>query len=175
MLVLLNLLLPSRVYTPDLKALRQLYELLDGEQWTNNRGWIVHPCGEDTTYCNDWELAKCEADSTHCLPWHLDPCNDEAISWYGVACVDPCNEVWDGGSCKAGRITQVSLGDNNVARGERDAERVDHAIGRRVVGRRDDALRRREERGGAAGEKHDQKEAGHFVESGAARAVLRRV
>ena len=114
MLNLLALLLPSRVYTPDLKALRHLYELLDGEQWTNNRGWIVHPCGEDTTYCNDWELAKCEADSTHCLPWHLDPCNDEAISWYGVACVDPCNEVWDGGSCKAGRITQVSLGDNNL-------------------------------------------------------------
>ena len=44
-----------------------------------------------------------------------------------------------------------------------------------VVGRRDDALRRREERGGAAGEKHDQKEAGHFVESDAVRAVLRRV
>ena len=65
MLNLLALLLPSRVYTPDLKALRHLYELLDGEQWTNNRGWIVHPCGEDTTYCNDWELAKCEADSTH--------------------------------------------------------------------------------------------------------------
>ena len=114
MLNLLALLLPSRVYTPDLKALRQLYELLDGEQWTNNRGWIVHPCGEDTTFCNDWELAKCAEDSTHCLPWHLDPCNDEAISWYGVACVDPCNEVWDGGSCKAGRITQVSLGDNKL-------------------------------------------------------------
>ena len=114
MLNLLALPFPSRVYTPDLKALRQLYELLDGEQWTNNRGWIVQPCGDDTTYCNDWELAKCEADSTHCLPWHLDPCNDEAISWYGVACVDPCNEVWDGGSCKAGRITQVSLGDNNL-------------------------------------------------------------
>ena len=62
MLPLLAQLL-ARVYTPDLKALRQLYELLDGEQWTNNRGWIVHPCGEDTTYCNDWELAKCEADA----------------------------------------------------------------------------------------------------------------
>ena len=37
MLNLLALLLPSRVYTPDLKALRQLYELLDGEQWTNSR------------------------------------------------------------------------------------------------------------------------------------------
>ena len=82
MLPLLAQLL-ARVYTPDLKALRQLYELLDGEHWTNNRGWIVQPCGDDTTYCNDWELAKCEADSTHCLPWHLDPCNDEAISWYG--------------------------------------------------------------------------------------------
>ena len=35
MLPLLAQLL-ARVYA-DLKALRQLYELLDGEQWTNNR------------------------------------------------------------------------------------------------------------------------------------------
>ena len=41
--------------------------------------------------------------------------DDEAISWYGVACVDPCYTPIDGADCRFGRITGLNLQFNGLS------------------------------------------------------------
>lgn len=87
LLAALPVLVRSKVRRADKAALIHFYKLLGGPYWTKNDGWDVDGGG--------------------------DPC-DSYSSWYGVRCDDPCNEMWDGPDCKFGRITVISLFDNNL-------------------------------------------------------------
>ncbi len=69
------------------KALINLFKLLGGPYWTNNDGW--DPDGG------------------------TDPC-EVYDRWYGVGCIDPCDIYRDGPSCAFGRITALTLRDNNL-------------------------------------------------------------
>ena len=71
----------------DKEALIQLYTLLGGEYWTQNSGW--DPDGA------------------------TDPC-DMDTRWFSVGCIDPCDYYRDGPDCAFGRITALTLNDNNL-------------------------------------------------------------
>ena len=71
----------------DKAALIQLFKLLGGPYWTHNDGW--DPDGG------------------------TDPCNLEE-RWRGVGCIDPCDIYRDGPTCAFGRITALTLRDNNL-------------------------------------------------------------
>ena len=71
----------------DKAALIHLFKLLGGPHWTKNDGW--------------------DADGG------TDPC-DVRHRWFGVGCIDPCDIYRDGDSCAYGRITALSLRDNNM-------------------------------------------------------------
>ena len=71
----------------DKQALISLFKLLGGQYWTNNHGW--DPDGG------------------------ADPC-DVRNRWHGVGCIDPCDIYRDGPTCAFGRITALTLRDNNL-------------------------------------------------------------
>jgi len=77
----------SGVRAADKEALISLFKLLGGPYWTKNDGW--DPDGGS------------------------DPC-DVATRWHGVGCIDPCDIYRDGASCAFGRITALTLRDNNL-------------------------------------------------------------
>ena len=70
------------------QSLIEFYKQLGGPYWTNNDGW--DPDGG------------------------ADPCDPKA-RWYGVGCIDPCDIYRDGPSCAFGRITALTLRDNNIS------------------------------------------------------------
>ncbi len=74
-------------YTPDKMALQDFFKYMDGARWHHNDHW--DPEGGN------------------------DPCNFDT-HWYGVGCIDPCDIYRDGYNCKAGRITALTLHDNNM-------------------------------------------------------------
>ena len=74
-------------YTPDKLALQDFFKLMDGARWHHNDHW--------------------DAEGGN------DPCNFDT-HWYGVGCIDPCDIYRDGYNCKAGRITALTLHDNNM-------------------------------------------------------------
>ena len=71
----------------DKEALISLFRLLGGPFWGRNNGW--------------------DADGG------TDPC-DLRNKWYGVGCIDPCDIFRDGPDCAFGRITALTLRDNNL-------------------------------------------------------------
>ena len=77
----------SGCYTPDKEALQDFFKYMDGARWHHNDHW--DPEGGN------------------------DPCNYDT-HWYGVGCIDPCDVYRDGYNCKAGRITALTLHDNNL-------------------------------------------------------------
>ena len=74
-------------YTPDKLALQDFFKFMDGARWHHNDHW--------------------DAEGGN------DPCNFDT-HWYGVGCIDPCDIYRDGYNCKAGRITALTLHDNNM-------------------------------------------------------------
>ena len=74
-------------YTPDKLALQDFFKSMDGARWHHNDHW--------------------DAEGGN------DPCNFDT-HWYGVGCIDPCDIYRDGYNCKAGRITALTLHDNNM-------------------------------------------------------------
>jgi len=84
----LLLSLPSaraKARVADHEALNSLFQLLGGAYWTRNDGW----------------------------PDGGDPC-EIRHKWHGVGCIDPCDIYRDGPSCAFGRITALTLRDNNL-------------------------------------------------------------
>ena len=73
--------------TKDKFALQKLFKDLDGYSWGRWDHW--DPEGG------------------------TDPCNYDT-HWYGVGCIDPCDIYRDGTACTAGRITALTLHDNNM-------------------------------------------------------------
>ena len=73
--------------TKDKYALQRLFKDLDGPTWGRSDHW--DPAGGN------------------------DPCNFNT-HWYGVGCIDPCDIYRDGTDCTAGRITALTLHDNNM-------------------------------------------------------------
>ena len=73
--------------TPDKRALQDFFKYMDGARWHHNDHW--DPEGGN------------------------DPCNFDT-HWYGVGCIDPCDIYRDGYECRAGRITALTLHDNNM-------------------------------------------------------------
>lgn len=89
-LMLAALLPPAQGLTrrADKAALIDFFKLLGGPHWHNNDGW--------------------DADGGS------DPCADMEDRWHGVGCIDPCDPYRDGPTCKFGRITALTLADNNL-------------------------------------------------------------
>ena len=77
----------GRIRTPDLDALLELFKFMGGMHWDRNEGW--DPEGQ------------------------TDPCNFDE-HWFGVGCIDPCDIYRDGPTCKAGRVTALTLRKNNL-------------------------------------------------------------
>ena len=111
---LLQLLAPSvaRVRPSELQALWHLYENGGGANWRDNEHWDLSkdPCRmlrARVPYrgaaAEDWSAVP-----MHSNTWY------EATPWYGVGCIDPCDDYLDGDMCTAGRIVSLRLRANNL-------------------------------------------------------------
>merc|ERR1712167_147787 len=52
-----------------------------------------------------------------------NPC-DSTARWYGVGFMDPCDAYRDGETCRAGRITGLNLGSNNLTGAINDFRKI---------------------------------------------------
>ena len=98
----------ARVRPSELAALMYLYEHTDGANWKNSTNWDV-------------TKDPCRAFSAR-VPYRYSDASTElfqgeikATPWYGVGCVDPCDDYLDGPGCTVGRITSLRLSGNNLA------------------------------------------------------------
>ena len=129
----------ARVRPSEAGALWALYEAGGGAQWTNNEHWNVHsdPCRKfEAPVPNRFNDMRSELFSVwHVLPTQPAPCpaapplkycrvdsrwcagpgaRFPATPWFGVGCMDPCDDYLDGEGCTAGRVSSLRLGDNNL-------------------------------------------------------------
>ena len=108
LLVHVALLLLARVRPKELAALWQLYEATDGANWVDNTGW-----NNSTDPCRRFEaLVPHGPRDQAAVPFTGAKYN--ATPWYGVGCIDPCDDYLDGPGCTAGRIVSLVQKDNNL-------------------------------------------------------------
>lgn len=96
----------------ELNALWALYESTDGANWTNSLNWRKDndPCRRSSS------PAMYRKEDEAPTPFK----EGEVVTaqeWFGVGCIDPCDDYLDGPGCTAGRINSVYLRNNNL-RGE---------------------------------------------------------
>ena len=110
-LLALAIVLPysgARLRPAEHDALWQLYEATQGASWTNNDGWdrATDPCRKTRTRTiNYFDSHATEARSGT---------RYNATPWFGVGCLDPCDDYLDGFHCTAGRVSSLLLGSNNL-------------------------------------------------------------
>ena len=84
-----------------------LYNATSGPSWLNNTNWGTgDPCRKFATRKpNPMGSLAATAMSDEYY---------EATPWFGVGCLDPCDDVLDGEACTAGRILSLDLAENGL-------------------------------------------------------------
>ena len=91
----------ARMRTAEVNALWQLYEQSNGWNWTENTNW--DPAKDP---CRFFRVKKPHLDEQEVWwggEWY------EPTPWYGVTCMDPCDDYLDGDACFSGRATALRL------------------------------------------------------------------
>ena len=92
----------GRVRPSERDALWALYEAADGANWLHNENWDLakDPCRKHSTRVPFRTFAS--------EPFQQDA-TFEPTPWFGVGCIDPCDDYLDGENCTAGRIISLKL------------------------------------------------------------------
>ena len=102
----------ARPRTSELQALLHLYEYGGGPAWTSKENWAndTDPCRKVASRVPfrplDGEFAAVPYKAGQQFP---------ATPWFGIGCVDPCDDYLDGDQCTAGRITSIRLRANGLS------------------------------------------------------------
>jgi len=106
----------ARVRPAERAALWHLYELTNGANWTSAENWS--PMDPDEPAAGD----PCRK-TRSAVPYRVSDAATSALvpglhyeptPWYGVGCIDPCDDYLDGPNCTAGRVVSIRLRDNNL-------------------------------------------------------------
>ena len=110
-LVLLFLAIVSaRMRPSEVDALWWLYEATSGAAWVDNTGW-----NPTTDPCRKFEApVPYRWDSGATVPFQPGALYTPT-PWYGVGCVDPCDDYLDGPGCAVGRATLLELRANGLS------------------------------------------------------------
>mmetsp|Transcript_52541 Transcript_52541/g.104432 ORF Transcript_52541/g.104432 Transcript_52541/m.104432 type:complete len:412 (-) Transcript_52541:440-1675(-) len=97
----------GRVRLAERNALWALYEATNGANWTNNSHWdfAKDPCRKHSMQIPHRTFAAEPFEKASVF---------EATPWYGVGCLDPCDDYLDGEGCTAGRIVSLRLRSNGL-------------------------------------------------------------
>lgn len=103
----------ARVRPSEAQALLYLYNQSSGASWINNGHWDItkDPCRKVSAPVPYRGFAS--ASEFAAQPFKPGQ-RYEATPWYGVGCVDPCDDYLDGDGCTAGRITGLALPRNGL-------------------------------------------------------------
>lgn len=98
----------ARVRPSEHAALMSLYEATSGATWANNEHWdrTKDPCRLNGGPVPHRGFAT--------QPFRTDV-RYEPTPWFGVGCIDPCDDYLDGPDCTAGRILSLRLRDNGLS------------------------------------------------------------
>ena len=111
-MLLLCTLSAARVRPSELQALWHLYENAGGANWHDNEHWDLSkdPCRMLRARVPYRGAAAGEWSATAYDPnaWY------EPTPWFGVGCIDPCDDYLDGDNCTAGRIVSLRLRANGL-------------------------------------------------------------
>ena len=106
------ILTTGRIRQAEHNALAYLYHATNGPSWTNNNGWDVGENGTDP--CRRTRaLVPYGPRSEATVPYTGRVYN--ATPWFGVGCLDPCDDYLDGFDCTAGRISSILLRENGMS------------------------------------------------------------
>ena len=106
------ILTAGRIRQAEHNALAYLYHATNGPSWTNNNGWDVGENGTDP--CRRTRApVPYGPRSEATVPYTGRVYN--ATPWFGVGCLDPCDDYLDGFDCTAGRISSIMLRENGMS------------------------------------------------------------
>lgn len=92
----------GRVRPAERDALWALYQATGGADWTNKENWNLtsDPCRKHAAPVPHRTFAPEPFDETATFA---------ATPWFGVGCIDPCDDNLDGENCTAGRVVSLKL------------------------------------------------------------------
>ena len=94
----------ARVRPVEKNALWWLYEATAGTSWLENTNW-----NPNTDPCRKFSSpVPYRFDLPQTTPFQSGAQFD-ATPWFGVGCIDPCDDYLDGEACSAGRVTALKL------------------------------------------------------------------
>ena len=99
----------ARMRPAEKAALWSLYEATGGATWTHNTNWdpTKEPCRKFVA------PVPYRFDDPQTVA--LEDAQFAATPWYGVGCIDPCDDYLDGTACTAGRTSSLQLRANGLS------------------------------------------------------------